>query len=457
MSNNSQEFSKLGFVLSAAGSAIGLGNIWRLPAQVAQYGGGTYLFVYFAICLTFGLSVLLAEFAIGRYFGENYFNRSKEVLAENNKPKAWYAGLVLSHVTPIIILSFYFVVCGWVLYYFFGSLFGQVSYNATVGTPSYYEGVFVGLIGNFKLVYALVIVFIVATAAINYRGVTAGIEKANFLLLPLLFIILVVMIIRSLTLPGAGAGVAYIFSIDFSVINKELIIAALKQSFFSLSIGSGIMIAFSSASGKTMHLRNTAIYTVALGAGVGLFTSLLIVPAVFAFGYDLNGGPALTFMTLPNIFANLPFGFVLASLFFLVMLMAALTSTISLYEVPTQLFSKVFNLSRQKVVLWLIVLFVAITFVQTASFSFLSNLSIGKLGIFDFSANLTDLMLVIFGLVSCIFATWLVAGKYIKNEVSSNGLYNVETTNYKLWYYFTKFVAPVILTVLIFLVVQSLF
>ena len=454
-SSTTQSFSKLGFILAAAGSAIGLGNIWRLPAQVFQYGGGTFLFTYFFICLTFGLGVLIAELAIGRYLGPDYLKAAPAKLKEHNKSSGLSSILYLAGIPSILILSFYFVVCGWVLYFLTQTVIGGISYSPEVGTANYYEGIFGNLITNDFQVLIYMAIFVALTALINFKGLINGIERANFIMLPALFIILILMIIRSVTMPGALEGVKYIFSFDFNLITLETIIAALKQSFFTLSLGMCVMITFSASSDKTMNLRSTALYTVLLGSGIGLFTSLLIVPAAFSVNYDLNAGPSLTFITLPNIFAGLPFGILFATLFFLVMMMAAITSTISLYEVATNVLKTLLKITRNQTITLLFILFVILSSIQVYSFTSLSGVHIGKLGIFDFSSNLADLGLVFFGLWSCIFVSYIFGKKAIYDELSNQN--SLPFGSFSIWYVFVKYISPIVLGVLIYLSFINLF
>jgi NSS family neurotransmitter:Na+ symporter len=453
MSNNTNSFSKLGFILAAAGSAIGLGNIWRLPALVAQYGGGTFLLQYFIICFTIALAVLIAELALGRYLGDNYLYKAKDKLKQSNKSTLLSIFFPLGGIPLMLILTFYFVVCGWILIYIYQTITGGISYNPAITNAEYYGNFFGGLISNTISVVFATVLFILLTAYINYKGLINGIEKANFIMLPALFIILTAMIIRSLTLDGALEGVKYIFSVDLSAISKESFIAALKQSFFSLSLGFGVMVTFSASSRKEMNLKQSAFYTVLLGAGIGLFTSLLIIPAAVSFGYSLNAGPSLTFITLPNVFAQLPFGILFAFLFFLVMAMAALTSTISLYEVGLNSVKYWFNINRNTANFILLVFFIIVASIQANSFTNLSGITIAGKGIFDFSADLADILLVVFGGLSCIFAGYIFNKNEIKNEITNNGKLSFKL--YYVWLAFIKVISPLFILYLLYIVVKS--
>ncbi|MDI9370847.1 MAG: sodium-dependent transporter [Synergistaceae bacterium] len=312
--------SKLGFILAAAGSAVGLGNIWRFPYVTGQSGGAAFVVVYLALVIIIGSSVMLAEVAIGRKARLNAVG-SFQKLAGGLWPVVGWMGIV----SGFTILSFYGVIGGWTIKYFFHSFTGLMAADA--GT------VFGEFVSNQMLVVAYQAVFMAVTIWVVYRGVGEGIEKYCKFLMPALFLILIVLIARSVTLEGAGAGLDFYLKPDFSKITGTTIAVALGQAFFSLSLGMGCMITYGSYVDKQTALPSSAVQVCVIDSLVAFLAGLVIFPAVFAFGVDAGAGPGLTFVTLPSVFAMMPGGMIWSALFFLLLFIAALTSAISLLEV----------------------------------------------------------------------------------------------------------------------------
>ncbi|MFL1781052.1 Sodium-dependent transporter [Candidatus Hepatincolaceae symbiont of Richtersius coronifer] len=430
--------SKLGFVLAASGSAVGLGNIWRFPYLVAENGGGTFIFLYFLCSLGIALAILLAEFTLGRMLGQNMFT------AFNNK-----TGRFLLNGMPIVvsttILSFYFVVCGWIVFYFVQSLTGQISYSTN--DSEYYNLIFKSLLASPFILTLCTCIFIFLTIFINYKGVVQGVERTNLFLLPMLFIILIIMILRVLTLEGASEGVKYVFSFDYNYVTSKALMAALGQAFFSLSIGIGTMLIYSSYVKKDYNLKSSATYTVLIGSGIGIFTSLLIIPAVFAFNYDPNSGPGLTFITLPAVFANLKFGFIFAALLFLIMGMAAITSTISLVEAAVPALANLFKLTRKQAILCYAAICVVISTIQGLAFNKFSGFTIFGKNTFDFAGNFSDYLLTFGAFIVCIVVGWILPKAVAINEVTNNG--TVPFKLVKVWLFILKYIAPSVIIIIV--------
>lgn len=321
--------SRIGFILAAAGSAVGLGNIWRFPYVTGQNGGAAFVLVYLAIIFVLGFSVMLAEMAIGRKAQLNAVG-SFEKLRGGAWPIVGWMGVAAG----FMILSFYAVIGGWTIKYFIWS-FGGLMTEAAAGKAG---DVFGGFVTNTPQVIMYQAIFMLVTTWVVFRGIGEGIEKYCKILMPALFIILLILIVRSVTLEGAGKGLEFYLKPDFSKITGSSIAAALGQAFFSLSLGMGCMITYGSYVDKQTGLPGAAIQVCFIDTMVAILAGLAIFPAVFAFGVDAGAGPGLTFVTLPSVFAKMAGGTIWSALFFLLLFIAALTSAISLLEVVAAYF-----------------------------------------------------------------------------------------------------------------------
>ena len=427
--------SKIGFILAAAGSAIGLGNIWRLPYLVAQNGGGTFLVIYLFFCFSIGLSILLAEFAIGRYMGKSL---TTKLPSSVKFPNFFSKGSYIFLLVAFSLLSFYFVVAGWTLTYTFKSAFNLIQYD--MNGKNYYEGVFGDILSSPWQLIIPTLLFVLITAIINYKGVIEGVEKVNLYMLPALFIMLIIMIVKVLTLDGAIDGIKYIFSFNTAFITKATILSALGQAFFSLSLGAGTMIIFGSYVKSNYNLKQSAISTVLLGSGIGIFSSLMIIPAVFAFHLDINAGPSLTFMTLPTIFAQFPFGAFFATIFFLMMSFAALTSTISILETAIPFASNILKSSRQKAIIIFSIIVGFLSIIQSLSFNKLSFITLFGMNTFDLAGNFVNLGMMISSIFLCFLIGFCLPKDIIKNEITNHNTIIFKLFN--VWYFAIKYVIP---------------
>lgn len=321
--------SKIGFILAAAGSAVGLGNIWRFPYVTGQNGGAAFVLVYLALVFVLGFSVMLAEMAIGRKAQLNAVG-SFQKLKGGMWPIVGWMGVAAG----FMILSFYGVIGGWTIKYFGHSFMGLMT-EAAAGKAG---DVFGGFVTNTTQVILFQALFMIITTWVVFKGIGEGIEKYCKILMPALFIILLILIVRSVTLEGAGKGLEFYLKPDFSKITGATIAAALGQAFFSLSLGMGCMITYGSYVNKQTTLPSAAIQVCLLDTAVAVLAGLAIFPAVFAFGVEPSAGPGLTFVTLPSVFAQMPGGSIWSGLFFLLLFIAALTSAISLLEVVAAYF-----------------------------------------------------------------------------------------------------------------------
>jgi len=335
--------SQLGFILAAAGSAVGLGNIWRFPYVAGESGGGAFIAIYVICVAVLGLPIMLSEMALGRASQRNPVGAFKVL-----KPGTpWFLVGGMGVICGFVILSFYAVVAGWTLGYFVESVRGSLSGVGAEQISDHFEEFTkdpLRTTGYFVLMVALSL-FIVA------RGVKGGIERWSIILMPALFVLLLLIVVRSLTLPGAGAGMEFIFQPDFSKLNPDVLLKAMGQAFFSMSLGMGAMLTYGSYLGRDRNMPRSALFIGGLDLLVALLGGMALFPALFAFGMDPQAGPGLVFKTLPVIFDQIPMGQFFMSAFFLLLVVAALTSTISLVEVVAAYFIDERGWSRRKSVM----------------------------------------------------------------------------------------------------------
>lgn len=431
---------KLSAVLVAAGSSVGLGNIWRFPYVAGDNGGGAFLLIYIGCVLLLGLPIMLAEFAVGRT------TRRNAVGAYHALDRRWSFIGYNSVLAAFLILGFYFVVSGWTAEYTVHSLTGEL---ASLSTAEEYAAQFEGFISNpwRPLLYTLL--FILATHAVIALGVQKGIERSAKVLMPLLFIILIALSIHSLLMPGAAEGMRFLFRPDFSKVTASTLLTALGQAFFSLSIGIGTMVTYASYFKPDTNLRHTALNVTILDTLVAVLAGVVIFPAVFSAGIEPSSGPSLVFITLPGIFNSMPLSMVWSTVFFLLLVVAALTSTISLHEVITAYLHEEWHLSRRSAA-WL-------TTLSTAALATLASLSLGLLGgwricgltLFDALDFATaNILLPLGGLFTCIFVGWKLDPERFREQLSNHG--TLRCRIHGLLIFLLRWVCPVIL-LLVFL------
>ncbi|HRU64055.1 MAG TPA: sodium-dependent transporter, partial [Paludibacteraceae bacterium] len=332
-------FDKLGIVTAATGSAVGLGNIWRFPYLLGQSGGGAFLVVYLICVIFLGLPVMISEFSIGRMAQANAVTSFRS-LAPNKK---WWLIGVMGVLSAFFILGFYMVVSGWTLEYIVQAITNSFA-NQNVADLSQ---AFTDFSTNTWRPLIWIVLFTAINCAIVIAGVKKGIEKTTKFLMPLLFIIIITLGIRSVTLPRGINGLNFLFKFEFDKITSKVILSAMGQAFFSLSLGMGCMITYGSYMNKSNNLSRTALEITLLDTLVAILASVAIFPAVFSFGIDPTQGPQLVFITLPNVFPKMPGGYIWAILFFVLLALAALTSIISLLEVIVAYLNEEFNMSRK--------------------------------------------------------------------------------------------------------------
>ena len=438
--------SRIGFVLAAAGSAVGLGNIWRFPYLAAKYGGGIFLLVYIALVLTFGFTLMTAEVALGRKTGLSVIG------AYRSLSKKWAFLGILSAVVPIIIVPYYSVIGGWVAKYFADFISGM-------GSAAAADGYFGAFVSNEWMPLVWFAVFIAATFVIVYLGVEKGIEKASKILMPILIGLTVAITVYSLTLPGAIDGVAYYFTPDFSKFSAETVLAAMGQMFYSMSLAMGIMVTYGSYMNKKQDLERSVKQIEWFDTGIAVLAGLMIVPAVFAFsGGDqaaLSAGPSLMFLTMPKVFQSMgAAGNVVGSAFFLMVLFAALTSSISLMETVVSIFKDKFKISRKKSCFISLLIIVALAIPSSLGFGMWDHINwngMSILDMFDFASN--SVLMPIVALLTCVFVGYIIKPKAVADEVELSGRFKRK----KMFSVFIKYVAPfIVAAILICSVLQGL-
>lgn len=430
--------SKIGFVLAAAGSAVGLGNIWRFPYLAAKYGGGIFLLVYIILVLTFGFTLMVTEIALGRKTGLSVIGAYRAL------NKKWAFLGVLSAVVPIIIVPYYSVIGGWVTKYFADFISGA-------GTATAGDGYFNAFVSSEWTPLFWFAVFIAATFVIVFMGVEKGIEKVSKILMPVLIGLTVAITIYSLTLPGAGAGVAYYFMPDFSKFSAETVLAAMGQMFYSMSLAMGIMVTYGSYMNKKQDLEQSVKQIEIFDTGVAILAGLMIVPAVFVFsGGDeaaLSTGPSLMFQTMPKVFGSMgEAGNIVGAAFFLMVLFAALTSSISLMETVVSIFKDKFKISRKRSCFISLAIIVALAIPSSLGFGMWDHITwngMTILDMFDFTSN--SVIMPIVAMLTCIFVGYVIKPKAIIGEVELSSQFKRR----KMYRVFIKYIAPFIMAAIL--------
>lgn len=390
--------TRFGAIAATVGSAVGLGNIWRFPYEAGVHGGGAFLICYIAFLFILGVPVMLAEFTMGRHTRSNIFGAYRRM-----SPKGyWRLSGYLGILAAILILSFYSVVAGWTLEYSLHSMTGGLDFSdAEVSHNQFME-----LTQGWRPVVWTVL-FLVCNFLILVRGVTKGIEKASNILMPLLFVLLVVFCIHSATLPGFGEGIAFLFRPDFSQITPPVLLGAMGQAFFSLSLGLGCMMTYASYFAGSQRLVPTATTTAALDLGVALLSGLIVFPAVFSFGLSPQAGPTLVFEVLPYIFSKLAAGAVWSSLFFILLFLASLTSTVSMAEIVISYLCQEKHMSRTKATVLTSAVALAGGVACALSFGPWSHATVFGMTVFNlFDYASSNVLLPLGGLIVSVYVGW---------------------------------------------------
>lgn len=436
--NNQAGFtSNFGAIAAAAGSAIGLGNIWRFPYTVGENGGGAFLLLYIAFVFLLGVPIMMSELAIGRRSKQNAVS-AFHVLAP--KKRGWMFVGFWGILTTFLIYSFYSVVTGWTLDYVVMSCQGGLAGQ----TPEQVSQVFADFSQSTFWPIFYQVIFMVLTALVVILGVQKGIEKSSKILMPLLFVLMLALCVRSLTLPGASAGVDFLFHPDFSKLTGASVLSALGQAMFSLSIGLGVLITYGSYVRKEDNLFKTSVIIASADTFIAVLSGIAIFPAVFAFGMSPASGPSLVYEVLPNVFNSMAGGTVFAVVFFVLLSIAALTSTISMLEAVVVWVMQALNVKRITSVCLTTGALLVTGILCTLSFGPLSHIQIAHLSIFGFLDHLTATYMLPLGAIGIVvFLAWAYPKAQVYNELSNDG--KLKAGYFKAYYFIIKYVAPIAL------------
>lgn len=432
--NNEQWASKLGFILATAGSAIGLGAIWKFPYMAGVSGGGAFFFIFLIFTVFIGMPILLAEFIIGRGSQKDAI-QAYSTYAPNS---SWHFIGRLGMVTCFILLSFYSVVGGWILLYLVQTALGNLS-----GLPeSEYGELFNSFISNPSIAIISQVIFIAITIVVVARGVEKGIERASKIMMPALFIAFIVLIVRSLTLNNISEGIAFFLYPDFTDLSSKTILFALGQSFFSISVGVSVMVTYSSYLSKKEDLSKSALTIVMMNVFISVLAGLAIFPAVFSFGFEPAEGPGLLFVVLPAVFDKMPFGALFLFIFLLLFLFATFTSAFSMLEIIVAAFTKGDSTRRTKVS-WITGILIFLTGIPAAlSYGVLSDFTLFGMTMFDLSDYLvSNILMPVGALLISIFAAFKMPRKVLMDEISAGSDYGKRI--FAVWFLLIKYVAPI--------------
>lgn len=443
--------SKIGIILATAGSAVGLGNVWRFPYMTGQNGGAAFIMIYIACVIVLGIPCMLNEFIIGRRAQANTARAYASLAGGSPWRLIGYFGVF----TGFLITSYYVVVSGWCLQYIYASAVGHLS-----GDADYIKSYFDSFASHPWKPVVCMLLFILVCHFIISRGVEKGIEKASKFMMPLLFILLMVIAVSSCMLPGAGKGISFLFNPDFTKVDSQVFLGALGQAFYSLSVGMGCLCTYASYFKRDTHLTKSAVQIVSIDTLIAILAGLMIFPAFFAIypnAPELMSdpqlasqycGPGLVFITLPNVFqqafAGAPvLGELIAILFYALLSLAALTSLMSLHEVSTAFFHEEFNLSRRKGAAWVTALcavigvFCALSFGSTRQWLVVADRSM-----FDWFDFLTgQIFLPMGGLLTCLFLGWYVPKELVHDELTNGG--TLRSHIFTLYMFSVRYVCPI--------------
>ena len=428
--------SRFGALVAMAGSAVGLGNLWRFPYLVGENGGAAFIIVYIILSFLICLPIFISEFVIGRRSQKNAFAAFRDLSGGS----AWRFVGLLTVIVPLIVLSYYSVIGGWSIEY----LFKASTFSFTGGeSQAAMNTMFTDFVSSAWTPLICHTLFLLATTLIVVVGIKDGIEGFSKIMMPLLFVIVIAIAIYAVTLPGAGKGIKYLFSPDFSKIDGKAVASALGQAFFSLSLGFGTIMTYASYVDKKENIMFQSTATAVSDLMFALIAGVAIMPAVFAFGLDPQSGPGLVFEALPYVFSKMPAGGVVAILFFIALLVAALTSSISMLEVAVAYLMEEKKMSRVKACGILFVLCWAVGALCSLSFGPLSDIQITGRNIFDFFDNLTSNILMTLGsLLTVLFVGWRLKKTDIYDEFTNGGTLSTNVKIFGVLWFLIRYVAP---------------
>ena len=428
--------TKFGVIAATVGSAVGLGNIWRFPYEAGVHGGGAFLLINIIFVLLLGIPVICAEFIIGRHSGANVW----EAFDSFRNGRRWKIIGAMGLLAATLILGFYSVVAGWTAQYIIQSVDGF----SGLTTPEALHNQFVSFSSDGWLPLLWTLIFLTINYFVLIRGVEKGIEKMSNILMPVLFVILLAFTVNSLCLEKAGEGLAFLFKPDFSEITPSVVLGALGQAFFSLSLGLGCLITYAGYFKSDTPLLRTATVSAMLDTLVAIMAGMIIFPAVFTFGQEPAAGPQLVFEVLPSIFSNMPWGSFWATLFFVLLFVASLTSTISLFETLVAFLSGRGQMSRFKAVNITMGIVICLATLCSLSFGPLADLKIFTLNVFNFSDYVSsNILLPLGGMLCSIFVGWFVDRRIIRSELCGDSPSRFKRVAVKTVTFSLRYIAPV--------------
>ena len=431
------KFGKVGVILATAGSAVGLGNVWRFPFMAGQNGGAAFIVLYFGCILLLGIPGMISEFIIGRHGQANAFRAYDTIAPHRHWRFVGYLGIL----TSTIILGFYAVVAGWCLQYLYASIVGQLQ-----GDAGYVLSYFQAFSSDPVKPSLWAVAFVVLTHLVIVRGVKSGIERASKILMPLLLILLVIIVVASCLLPGAGEGIRFLLLPDFSKVSSNVLLEALGQAFFSLSLGTACLCTYASYFSRDTNLLASAGQIALLDTGIAILAGLMIFPAAFSVGVQPDSGPSLIFITLPNVFqqafAAMPvIGYLISILFYALLVFAALTSTISMHEIGTAFFHEEMKMPRRKAA-WVLTLVCSVLAVLCSlSVGAVGELKLFGLSLMDFCDFLTaQVMLPAGAFLTSILVGWFASRQVLADEFTNGG--SLRDTFFPVWLCCVRYVVP---------------
>ncbi len=445
MDNRGNFGSRIGLVLATAGSAVGLGNIWRFPFTTGQNGGAAFIIIYIICILMLGLPGMISEFIIGRHAATNAV-RAYGVISGK---RVWRVVGVMGILCSTIILGFYSVVAGWCLQYLYASVAGQIK-----GDSDYVARYFTEFSSDVAMPVVWAMVFIIITHFVIVKGVRKGIEKASKLMMPTLFVLLLIIVAASCMLPNAISGIKFLFYPDFSKLSSNVMLEALGQAFFSLSLGTACLCTYSSYFSKRTNLVNAALQIALIDTMIAVLAGLMIFPAAFSVGVKPDAGPSLIFITLPNVFqqafASMPLvGYVISISFYALLALAALTSTISMHEIGTAFFHEELKRPRRHAAWIVTVTAIMIAIVSSLSCGAYPQLTVFGMSMMDFFDFLTaNILLPAGALLTCIYVGWVVPRSTVMTEFTNR--HTVCIKLFPVFLFMVRFVCPICIT-LVFL------
>ena len=429
--------SKLGAVLAAAGSAVGLGNVWRFPTEVGNNGGAAFIFIYLICIVVIGIPVMMSEFLIGRHTHANTIT----AFAKLAPGKWWRIEGIAGVFVAFLILSYYIVISGWTLFYLVESVCGrlQANHNYTVVFNDFVSGIWQPVLAG--------VLFMALTHFIIARGVQSGIERFSKIMMPMLLLIIGILVVCSFSMPGTSEGLRFLLMPDFSKLTGGVILSAVGQAFFSLSLAMGCLCTYASYFREDTRLPKTALGVSIIDTMVAILAGFIIFPAVFSVEeIAVDAGPGLVFITLPSVFniafSHVPWlGYIFSTFFYMLLLLAALTSAISLHESVTAYVLEAFNVSRRKAAIAVSLACITLGTACSLSFGVWNDVRLFGLTIFElFDFTASKIILPIGGIIICLFTGWYLDKKLVKDELTNGGTSRFRL--FRIYYFIIRYVAP---------------